>query len=91
MLKKVNNTIFMYFRNYKKCFKLKCKSKNSSKLLKNSMYINKFLFNKLLHTSKGLFCRIIAVRYFMLGLKGGDYAYTRKLYNFIIFKNKRRR
>ena len=58
---------------------------------KNSLRFNKFLFNKIVFCSKGLFCRFFTIQYFMLGRKGGDYAYTGKLYNFIVFKNRKRR
>lgn len=81
----------MYKRNYRKVLKEHIKSKKYIDIIKNSMRINHFLENSVINTSKGLFCRLLPVEYFMVGLKGGNYAYTRKLYNFVIFKNKRRR
>ena len=81
----------MYRRNYKRILKERFKAKKYVSMTKNSMRFNHFLLNYEAICAFVLFCRLISIDFFMIGMRGGDYAYTRKLYNFIIFKNKRRR
>lgn len=78
--KNTNFILKKYFGKYKKFF-----------ISKNSVKIPSYLCNKVILLDKGLFRRLIQVNFYMVGLSAGTYASTKRLYNFIVFKGRKRR